>query len=102
MRPIKNVFVHVRRAWERTASNQGRWSEHEDEGLELYVPVTRALVLFCCSTDSLLEPSENSVTRGTRYPNDLGDRLPTAEIAIVTTSHIAASDEEVRKPELTS
>ncbi|KAI0273073.1 hypothetical protein BGY98DRAFT_1099566 [Russula aff. rugulosa BPL654] len=34
MRPIKNVFVHVRRAWERTASNQGRWSEHEDEGLE--------------------------------------------------------------------
>lgn len=34
MRPIKNVFVHVRRAWERTASNQGRWSECEDEGLE--------------------------------------------------------------------
>ncbi|KAH9981560.1 hypothetical protein BJV74DRAFT_778822 [Russula compacta] len=33
MRPIKNVFVHVRRAWERTA-NQGRWSDHEDEGLE--------------------------------------------------------------------
>jgi hypothetical protein len=34
MRPIKNVFVHVRRTWERTASNQGRWLEHEDEGLE--------------------------------------------------------------------
>ncbi|KAH9994213.1 hypothetical protein BJV77DRAFT_961527 [Russula vinacea] len=34
MRPIKNVFVHVRRAWERTASNQGRWTEQEDEGLE--------------------------------------------------------------------
>lgn len=34
MRPIKNVFVHVRRAWERTASNQGRWSNQEDEGLE--------------------------------------------------------------------
>jgi len=33
MRPIKNVFVHVRRAWERTV-NQGRWSDHEDEGLE--------------------------------------------------------------------
>lgn len=33
MRPIKNVFVHVRRAWERTAI-QGRWSDHEDEGLD--------------------------------------------------------------------
>ncbi|KAI0291269.1 hypothetical protein BC826DRAFT_1106025 [Russula brevipes] len=33
MRPIKNVFVHVRRAWERTV-NQGRWAGHEDEGLE--------------------------------------------------------------------
>jgi len=33
MRPIKNVFVHVRRAWERTTI-QGRWSDHEDEGLE--------------------------------------------------------------------
>ncbi|KAI9507128.1 hypothetical protein F5148DRAFT_151736 [Russula earlei] len=33
MRPIKNVFVHVRRAWERTA-NQGRWLDHEDKGLE--------------------------------------------------------------------
>jgi len=33
MRPIKNVFVHVRRTSERTAI-QGRWLDHEDEGLE--------------------------------------------------------------------
>ena len=33
MRPIKNVFVHVRRARERTAIH-GRWSDDEDEGLE--------------------------------------------------------------------
>jgi hypothetical protein len=35
-----------------------------------------------------------------RYPNGLGDPLPTAEIAIVTISHIAASDVEVKKTEL--
>lgn len=46
MRPIKNVFVHVRRAWEREASNQGRWSEHEDERLEecVNLPLTRFAV----------------------------------------------------------
>jgi hypothetical protein len=35
-----------------------------------------------------------------RYPNGLGDPLPTAEIAIATISHIAASDGEVKKAEL--
>jgi len=33
MRPIKNVFIHVRRVWEPVAK-QGPWSGHEDEKLE--------------------------------------------------------------------
>ena len=33
MRPIKNVFIHVRRVWEPVAK-QGPWSGREDEDLE--------------------------------------------------------------------
>jgi hypothetical protein len=91
MRPIKNVFVHVRRAWERTV-NQGRWSDHEDEGLEKYVDLLTRIDRFDNNPPG---PFENSVTRGMRYPNALGDPLPTAGIGTATISHIAASVGEV-------
>jgi hypothetical protein len=92
MRPIKNVFIHIRRVWE-PVTKQGPWSGHEDEDLEQCVEAWMAGGLLL--NWPLPELSENSATRGMRYPKGLGDLLLTAVTATEIILSTARSEGEV-------